>query len=248
MNAVRVLWLREVKKYLRSRTQIVSSLGQPLLYMLVLGFGLGPVFAQAGAGNYLQFLAPGLVGMAVLFSAAFSGIGLLWDRQFGFLRVTLAAPVPRFQVMLGRTLGGATVAVIQGVLVLVACVIVGFRPASLVGLLSTFGLMLLIAVVFCAMGTALGSKLENMQAFTLVMNFILMPLFFLSGALYPLTNLPLPLKLATSLDPLTYGVDALRAALLGLAHFSWVLDLTILAVLAMLFLVLGGYWFSKIRM
>src|SRR6201992_2197968 len=130
MNAIYVLWLRELKRYVRSRVQIIVSLGQPMLYLLVLGFGLGPVFQRAGNGSYLQFVAPGVIGMTVLFSSIFSGLGLLWDRQFGFLKETLVAPVPRLQIMIGRTLGGATVAVIQGLVVTVVCLIAGFRPAS----------------------------------------------------------------------------------------------------------------------
>src|SRR5919199_1266797 len=127
MSAVYILWLRELRRYVRSRAQIVASLGQPLLYLVALGFGLGPVFQRAGEGSYLQFVAPGVVAMSVLFSSVFSGMGLLWDRQFGFLKETLVAPVPRVLVMLGRTLGGATVAVIQGLLVMTVCFIAGFR-------------------------------------------------------------------------------------------------------------------------
>jgi len=119
MSAIYILWLREMRRYVRSRAQIVASLGQPMLYLLALGFGLGPVFQKAGQGSYLQFVAPGVIAMTVLFSSIFSGIGLLWDRQFGFLKETLVAPVPRFQIMLGRTLGSATVAVIQGLLVVI---------------------------------------------------------------------------------------------------------------------------------
>src|ERR1700747_2377856 len=130
MSAIYILWLREVKRYLRSRAQIIASLGNPLLYLLVLGFGLGPVFQRAGNGNYLQFVAPGVIGMTVLFSSIFSGLGLLWDRQFGFLKETLVAPVSRLQIMIGRTLGGATVAVIQGAVILIICLIAGFRPHS----------------------------------------------------------------------------------------------------------------------
>src|SRR6478609_2794446 len=113
MQAIYILWLREVKRYLRSRPQIIASLGQPLLYLLVLGFGLGPVFEKAGGGSYLQFMAPGVIGMTMLFSSIFSGMGLLWDRQFGFLKETLVAPVPRLHLMIGKTLGGATTALIQ---------------------------------------------------------------------------------------------------------------------------------------
>src|SRR6266699_569815 len=131
MNAIYILWLRELKKYTRSRAQIVASLGQPLLYLLVLGFGLGPVFQKAGNGSYLQFVAPGVIGMTVLFTSIFSGIALLFDRQFGFLKETLVAPVSRLQIMIGRTLGGATVAVLQGALIFAATLVAGFRPVSL---------------------------------------------------------------------------------------------------------------------
>src|SRR5271170_1044202 len=130
MGAIYILWLRELKRYVRSRVQIVVSLGQPCLYLLALGFGLGPVFRQAGHGSYLQFMAPGVIGMTVLFSSVFSGIAMLWDRQFGFLKETLVAPVPRIQIMLGRTLGAATVAVLQGLLVLIVCFLAGFRVSD----------------------------------------------------------------------------------------------------------------------
>ena len=190
MNAIYILWLREVKKYSRSRVQIIASLGQPLLYLLVLGFGLGPVYQKAGGGSYLQFMAPGIIGMAVLFTSVFSGIALLWDRQFGFLKETLVAPVPRINVMIGRTLGGATVAMLQGTLIMVVCLIAGFRPVSLIGIPLGFAFMALIAIVFAALGTSIGSSLQDMQGFQLIMNFLVLPIFFLSGALFPLNNLP----------------------------------------------------------
>src|SRR5579863_3180343 len=148
MGAIYILWLRELKRYVRSRAQVVASLGQPLLYLLALGFGLGPVFQKSGNGSYLQFIAPGVIGMSILFSSIFSGIGLLWDRQFGFLKETLVAPVPRTRIMLGRTLGGATVALIQGTLVMVICVIAGFRPFSVQSVPLAFLFMFMIAIVF----------------------------------------------------------------------------------------------------
>src|SRR5438105_8492467 len=162
MAVVFALWLREVKRYLRSRPQVLASLGQPLMYLLVLGFGLGPVFEKAGQGNYLQFVAPGVVGMTILFSSIFSGVGLLWDRQFGFLKETLVAPVPRLQIMVGRTLGGATIACIQGTIVLCVTLAAGFRP-HWVALPLAFGFMLLMALVFAGLGTIIGSSLRDMQ-------------------------------------------------------------------------------------
>lgn len=247
MSAVYILWLRELKRYRRSPAQIVASFGQPLLYLLVLGFGLGPVFEQAGQGSYLQFVAPGVVGMSILFTSVFSGIGLLWDRQFGFLKETLVAPVPRLTIMTGRTLGAATVSLIQGTLVLIVCVIAGFRPAHMAALPLGLVFMALIAIVFSALGTAIGSTMQNMQGFPLVMNFVVMPMFFLSGALFPLTNIPSALAVATALDPLTYGMDGLRGAFIGVSHFGLTTDAAVLVVVAGLFLVLGAYAFSKIQ-
>jgi ABC-2 type transport system permease protein len=247
MGVIYILWLREVKRYTRSRPQILASLGQPLMYLLALGFGLGPVFQKSGQGSYLQFIAPGVVGMAILFSAIFSGISLLWDRQFGFLKETLVAPVSRLQIMVGRTLGGATVALIQGSLVFVVCLVAGFRPHDLATVPVALVFMVLIAIVFAALGTAIGSTLRDMQAFQMVMNFLVMPIFFLSGALFPLAGLPAALALATQIDPLSYGIDGLRGALIGLTHFGLLTDLAVLGVVAVCFLALGARMFSRIQ-
>ncbi len=247
MSAIYILWLRELKKYSRSRTQIVASMGQPLLYLLVLGFGLGPVFQKAGGGSYLQFVAPGVIGMVVLFTSVFSGIALLWDRQFGFLKETMVAPVPRILVMIGRTLGGATVSMFQGTLMVIVCLIAGFRPTSLALVPLAVLFMLLIAIVFGALGVAIGSTLQDMQGFQLIMNFLVMPIFFLSGALFPLNNLPKALAFVTRLDPLAYGVDGLRGALIGVTHFGIATDLIVLAVVAVALFYVGAWRFSKIE-
>jgi ABC-2 type transport system permease protein len=247
VEVVYALWLREVKRYLRSRPQVIASLGQPLMYLLVLGFGLGPVFEKAGQGNYLQFVAPGVIGMSILFSSIFSGVGLLWDRQFGFLKETLVAPVPRLQIMIGRTLGGATTAMIQGTLVLTVCLIAGFRPNDPLDVLLGLLFMALIAIVFAALGTVIGSLLKDMQGFQLIMNFLVMPIFFLSGALYPLSNLPAALTVLTRLDPMSYGVDGLRGAFIGQSHFGVATDLAVLSTLACFFLALGARAFSRIQ-
>lgn len=248
MSAIYILWLRELRRYTRSRAQIVASLGQPLLYLLALGFGLGPVFQKAGQGSYLQFVAPGVIAMTVLFSSVFSGIALLWDRQFGFLKETLVAPVPRIQVMIGKTLGGATVAMLQGLLVVIVCVIAGFRSVSLAAIPVAFLFMALIAFLFAALGTAIGSVLQDMQGFQLIMNFLVMPIFFLSGALFPLSNLPKALDLITRVDPLSYGVDGLRATLLGMSHFGLAVDAAVLCLVTVVLLAIGSRLFSKIQL
>jgi len=248
VNAIYILWLRELKRYIRSRAMMVASLGQPLLYLLVLGFGLGPVFQRAGNGSYIQFVAPGVIGMSVLFTSVFSGIGLLWDRQFGFLKETLVAPVPRMTVMIGKTLGGATVATIQGLLVLIICLIVGFRPVNWMMLPVAIFFMILTAIVFAGLGMAIGSQLQDMQGFQLIMNFLVLPIYFLSGALFPLSGLPSVLNFFTRIDPLSYGVDALRNVLIGSSQFSAELSLAVLAFSALLFIAIGGYSFSKIQL
>jgi ABC-2 type transport system permease protein len=247
MSVIYILWLREVKKYLRSRTQIIASLGSPIMYLGVLGFGLGPIFRKAGEGSYLQFMAPGVIGMTILFTSMFSGIALLWDRQFGFLKETLVAPVPRLWIMIGRTLGGATVAILQGLLILVACFVAGFRAVSFAVIPMALLFMALIAVVFAALGTVIGSSLKDMQGFQLVMNFLVMPIFFLSGALYPLTNLPRVLAVLTRIDPLTYGVDGVRTVLIGVTHFGVGVDAIVLVGVAIALLSAGAWRFSKIE-
>jgi ABC-2 type transport system permease protein len=247
MAAIYILWLRELKRYARSRAQIIASLGQPLLYLLVLGFGLGPVFQKAGGGSYLQFMAPGIIAMTVLFSATFSGIALLWDRQFGFLKETLVAPVPRLHIMIGRTCGAATVALLQGSLVAIVCLIAGFRPMNLTFIPAAIAFVALIAIVFAALGTAIGSSLKDMQGFQMVMNFLVLPIFFLSGALFPLDNLPAALTVLTTLDPLSYGVDGLRATLISQAHFGASVDAAVLAGLSVVLTLFGAWRFSKIE-
>ena len=247
MSAIYILWLRELKRYTRSRAQIVASLGQPMLYLLVLGFGLGNVFQRAGYGSYFQFIAPGVIGMSVLFSSIFSGLGLLWDRQFGFLKETLVAPVPRLQIMIGRTLGGATVAVLQGLLVTVVCVIAGFRPVHMAAIPLALGFMLLIATVFAGLGVAVGSSLQDMQGFQLIMNFLVMPIFFLSGALFPLDGLPKVLAAITMIDPLSYGIDGMRSVLIDKGHYGASIDFEVLVGVAAVFIVIGAWRFSKIE-
>ncbi len=246
-NAIYILWLRQLKRYFRSKSRIIGSLAQPILFLVALGFGLGPIYQKAGGGNYIEFLAPGIVAMGILFTSIFSGIEIIWDRQFGFLKEVLVAPVSRFDIMIGRTLGGATVAVFQGILVLIISFFFGFSIPSIGAAIFALFFMLLIALLFTALGTAIASVLNDMQGFQLIMNFVVMPTFFLSGALFPLAGLPSALTVITSLDPLAYGIDGLRHVLVGTAHFGLLLDTSVLAVITLILLSVGGYLFSKIQ-
>jgi ABC-2 type transport system permease protein len=248
VEVIYLLWLRQLKRFLRSRNRIVGSLGQPVLLLLTFGFGFGPIYRQAGHGDYIQFLAPGVIGMSVLFTSVLSGVELIWDRQFGFLKEMLVAPVPRVTIMIGRTLGGATVAILQGLVMTVICLVVGFRLVSFKALLLALIFTVLMAVMFTAFGNTLASAISDFQAFQLVVQFLIMPMFFLSGALFPLRNVPRALQVVASLDPVSYGVDGLRVALTGAeSHFGLAVDLGAICALAAFFLLLGGRFFSKIQ-
>ena len=247
MNAVYILWLRQFKRYIRSPARLVASLAQPMMFLIALGFGLGSIFARAGQGSYIQFLVPGIVAMSIIFSSIFSGMEMLWDRQFGFLKETLVAPVPRFAIMLGRVAGGATTAMIQGAIVLVISLAFGFRPNNWLVVPEALAVMLLISLLFSAFGMVVGSKMTDMQAFPLIMNFIVMPLFFLSGAMFPLRGLPKAMLVVATADPLSYGVDALRQLLIGTSHFGLPLDIAVLTGLTLALLFLGSYFFSRME-
>lgn len=245
MEKIFILWLRQTKRYFRSRSRIVASLAQPLLYLLALGFGFGTIFRQAGQGSYLQFLTPGIISMSIIFTAIYAGMEVLWDRQFGFLKETLVAPMPRFTIMLGRTLGGATVATLQGLIVLLVAFALGFRVDDPLGLLAILPFMFLMAFMFTSLGTAIASLINEMQAFQLIMNFLVLPMFFLSGALYPLDGLPLGLSVAAQVNPLAYGVDAIRGLLTGTTHFGLTTDAVALLTLTAIFLCAGSRFFSR---
>jgi ABC-2 type transport system permease protein len=247
MNTIYILWLRQLKRYVRSRARIIGSLGQPLLFLVALGFGFGPIYSKAGQGNYIQFLAPGIIAMSVLFTAIFSGIEIIWDRQFGFLKETLVAPVSRLNIMIGRTLGGATVATTQGLIVLVLSFTAGFRIHNWALLPLAVVFMLMLALLFTAFGTAIASVMQDFQGFQLISNFLVMPTFFLSGALFPLQGLPKALGIVTRFNPLSYGVDGLRGSLGSLHSFPLYQDAMILAIITLVLLLIGSFLFSKIQ-
>jgi len=247
MSTIYMLWLRQLKKYFRSKSRIIGSLGQPTLFLIVFGFGFGSIYQKAGEGNYIQFLAPGIILMSVLFTAVFSGIDLIWDKQFGILKETLVAPVSRLQIMLGRTVGGATVATIQGIIVFFLTLIVGFKPQNITLLPVALVFVFLVALLFTALGTAIASLLEDMQGFQLIMNFLVMPIFFLSGALFPLKDAPSFIVVVAKFNPLSYGIDGLRATLISQTHFGIIGDFSILIIVTLALLIIGSYLFERIQ-
>ncbi|WP_298682699.1 ABC transporter permease [uncultured Methanomethylovorans sp.] len=247
MDIVYTIWLRNVKRYLRSKSRIIGSLGMPTFFLLVLGFGLNSVVSLPGMSHgYIGFIIPGIISMSVLFTSIFSGIQIIWDKQFGFLKETLVAPVSRIEIMLGQTVGGATTALIQGIIILVISLFLGLRISSIPGFALAIIFMTLIGLSFTAFGIAFASRMEDMHGFQLIMNFVVFPIFGLSGALFPIDSLPSWLRSLTMLDPLTYGVEGIRYGLLGTSQIDPVLSFVVLSGFTIFMVVLGAYLFRKI--
>ena len=247
MRVIYILWLRQLKKYFRSRSRIVGAIGQPLLFLLALGYGLGSIYKEAGQGNYLQFLVPGIMAQTVLFSAMFFGAMIIFDRQFGFLKETLVAPVSRFKIMLGGALGGATTAVIQGSLVFLVSLLLGFRPVHWLGSLLALVFMGILALAITSFSSGIGTFVEDMQGFQAINQFIVFPLYFLSGALYPLTHVPSWLRIIAEFNPISYTVDALRYAMLGTSRFSIMHDLIAMGITLVVMMVFAAIRFRHIE-
>ncbi len=247
MGPIYIMWKRQLLRFSRSKSRLIISLFQPLFFLIAFGFGFGPVFQKATGGDYISFLAPGIVAMTILFGAIFNGIETIWDKQFGFLKESLVAPVSRTKIMLGRTLGGATVAILQGLLILLITLLFGFKIIGFMAFLIALIIMFMIAVFFTSLGIMIASKVEDMQAFPMVMNLLVMPMFFLSGALFSISTLPTALKYLTYLNPMVYGVDALRGVLTGVYTFSLLIDFVVLSIFIIFMLILGARSFSKIE-
>ena len=247
MAVVYILWLRQMKRYVRSRSRMLGAIGQPILFLLALGYGLGSVYKKAGEGNYLQFLAPGIVVQTILFSGVFWGIQILFDKRFGFLKEMLVAPVSRFRVLLGNALGGATISLLQGVLVLVISLALGFRPYNWTYVPVSLLVMVALCLALTSFGAGLASMVEDFQGFQGINNFIIFPLYFLSSALYPLTNAPEFLRIASEVNPLTYCVDALRYTMIHQTHFGLTTDLIVITVTLVASMVFAVDRFNRIQ-
>jgi ABC-2 type transport system permease protein len=246
-TAVYVLWVREMKRFWRAKSRVIGALAMPLFFLAFLGLGFRrmSIPGLAGEVDYIRFLVPGIVGMSILFSSTFGGLSVLWDREFGFLKEIMVAPVSRVSIVLGRIAGGATTALIQAVLILGISHVMGFKIINVSSIFLAIVFMILIAITFLGLGLIFASKMRDMQGFSIVMNFVIFPLFFLSGALYPLENFPVWLRYISKLDPLTYGVDGLRAALIGVSSFSIFSNLVFMVIFSSVMILLGAYFFEK---
>ncbi|MDD1759576.1 MAG: ABC transporter permease [Methanothrix sp.] len=247
LYAIYSIWLREMLRFFRLKSRLFGSIASPFFFLAFLGMGFGKGTSVPGIPEgigYVSFLTPGIIGMTLLFSATFAGLSVLWDREFGFLKEIMVAPVSRIAIVLGRTAGGLTIAIFQAVIIMMSGIFLGMSMPSLMGFLSSLIFMVLVATTFIGLGLAFASKMKDMSGFSLIMNFLIFPLFFLSGALFPLDRLPLAVKLLAYINPLTYGVDGLRFSLIGLSTFSPVIDLVVLVVSCTAFLTLGAYLFE----
>jgi ABC-2 type transport system permease protein len=246
-TAIQVLWFREMKRFLRAKSRIFGALAMPLFFLAFLGMGFKrmAVPGLTGGVDYIRYLVPGILGMSLLFSSTFGGLSVLWDKEFGFLKEIMVAPVSRISIVLGRIAGGVTTALIQGIMILLISLLMGFRISSVLDLLLAVVFMILISVTFLGLGLVFASKMKDMQGFSIVMNFVIFPLFFLSGALYPLENLPVWLRYLGYADPLTYGVDGLRGVLIGVSSRPVLLNLGLMLFFSLLMIAWGAYLFEK---
>jgi ABC-2 type transport system permease protein len=245
--AIYMLWLREMKRFSRAKSRIIGSLIMPLFFLAFLGLGFNrmAVPGVAPGVNYIKFLVPGIIGMTLLFSSTMQGLSVLWDREFGFLKEIMVAPVSRVSIVLGRIAGGVTTSLIQALLILAISLVLGFRLHSWTDLFTALAFMLLVSFTFIGLGLIFASRMKDMQGFGLVMNFIIFPLFFLSGAFYPLTNLPLFIRALSYLDPLTYGVDGLRGVMIHSPTHPVLTNMLVMLGFSALMLFLGAYFFEK---
>ncbi|MDN5362637.1 MAG: type transport system permease protein [Moorella sp. (in: firmicutes)] len=257
-RAIYTIWYREFIRFIRERSRIIGMIGQPLLYLLIVGQGISAAMGFRGVPvnvpvNYVQFMYPGILGMSVLFTSIFSGVSIIWDREFGFLKEVLVAPVPRWATALGKALGGSTVALIQAAIMLILAPFIKV-PLTPLMILQLLGTLFLISLALTFFGIAIASRMETMEGFQMIMNFLVMPLFFLSGAIFPMTNLPGWMNFLMKIDPLTYGVDALRRIIYAgadprvlefLVHYSLGFDLAIIAVMAFALAIIGSWSFSR---
>ncbi|MEN6329553.1 MAG: ABC transporter permease [Methanobacteriaceae archaeon] len=245
LEGIYTIWLRENKRFVRYRSRILTSVVTPLLWLLIFGAGLGSaVRFGGGAGGYQAFIFPGIIGQTVLFTAVFSGVSVIIDRQYGFLKEILVAPISRPSIVFGKALGISTTAMIQGLILLLLSFLVGIQMTPEIFLYSAV-VILIISLGLAGVGLLIASFTDSMEGFNLILSFIVLPIFLLSGALFPVTNLPSWLQVAVYLDPLTYGVDALRAIILKSSVLPLYIDVAVITLFALIMVLLSALIFSR---
>jgi ABC-2 type transport system permease protein len=239
------LWLREIKVFLREKSRLVASTFTPLLWLFVIGSGLGSTNLQIGT-DYEKFIFPGIICMSVIFTSVFFGAYIIWDRKFDFLKSVMVAPSRRTTVFIGKTLGGMTTSLFQVAIVLVVGIVIGINYDALI-LLQILSVVLILSFCLTSLGLTFGSYIESLEGFQLIVSFIVFPLFFLSGALFPIDNLPTWLKIITLIDPATYSVDALRNSILHLGTYSFEHDIMVLLLFTLIITLIGIFSFRRMK-
>ncbi|KAA0000957.1 MAG: hypothetical protein FE047_00335 [Thermoplasmata archaeon] len=249
IHDIYTIYLREMLRLRRQRVRLVTTIVMPLLWLGIIGNAFNNAFKTVGSsllgGDFLSFLTPGILIMTMVFTATISGITTVFDREFGFLKEMLVAPIKRESILIGKMFGGVSQAILQGIIIIVLAIFMGVSfsgASSIPGMLLT---MFLVSIAFVSLGLAVASKIKSMEGFQMIMNFLIQPMIFLSGAFYPVKTLPSWLKIFVRINPLTYGVDAMRYFAIGINEFNVILDLTILAIFSILLILLGGHFFRK---
>jgi ABC-2 type transport system permease protein len=247
LQAIYMLWLRQMKRFFRAKSRVLSTIVQPLFFLFILGFGFNIAVFPGMQGSYINFLAPGIIAMAILFSSMFTGVSVLWDKQSGFLQEVLVAPVSRLSIVIGRTFGGATIALFQGFIIMIIALVLGVPIVDFQGLLLTIVIMVLLSFTAVGFGLIIASKMRDFEGFQSIMSLILMPLLFLSSAFYPINNsLPGWLLILSYCNPLFYMIDGIRGSLTGVNNVLHPLvDLGIILAVCIIIMGLGTYFFNK---
>lgn len=248
IQTIYVMWLREMKRFSRDKSRVIGTLAMPFFFLFSMGFGFRDGFNLPGVPqgtDYIDFLVPGILGMTMLFTSMFAGLSVLWDKEFGFLKEIMVAPVKRSAIVFGRIIGGITTSIIQGFIILIISLFIGFKIASPLSLILAFVFMFMIGTAFIGFGIAIASKMEDVHGFSLIIQFIIFPTFLLSGALFPISNFPSWIRPLSYINPLTYGVDGLRASLVGFSQFPIVFDFFIILLFDFLMIGLATWLFSK---
>ena len=246
-NAVYVLIARDFKKFVREKSRLVSTLARPLIWLFLVGGGMSRFVSPGEGVTYMQFIFPGILGMTILFSSIFSSISIIWDKEFGLMKEILVAPVSRLSIVIGKALSGTIISTVQCAIILFLFPFIGIK-LGLTAIPYTIAIAFLLAFCISALGIVIATFIENMESFSAIMNFIVMPMFFLSGAMYPVQKLPDILKLAAKLNPLTYGIDALKHSIFRgtvVPDFPLIADLGVLAVSSIVFVIAAGFFFER---
>ncbi|MBI5099322.1 MAG: ABC transporter permease [Nitrospirae bacterium] len=246
-NAVYVLIARDFKKFIREKSRLISTLARPLIWLFLVGGGMSRLVSPGIGISYIQFIFPGILGMTILFSSIFSSISIIWDKEFGLMKEILVAPVSRFSIVVGKALSGTIISVIQATIILLLFPFLGIK-LSVMSIPYALSVSFILAFCISSLGIIFATFFESMESFSAIMNFIVMPMFFLSGAMYPVKNLPDILKWISKLNPLTFGIDALKHAILKdtvIFDFPLFIDLSVLIVSSVVFVILAGIMFER---